>query len=482
MADQAVASGGAQRTDDGLLAWIDGQYARASAKIFGAISATHLLKERPGFGRTMRPVKGSVLASPELSSYDPDPDYFFHWLRDSSLTMDALRHLVDDPAHGEAARTAFADYVGFSLGLTRLSGAARLAQGDPRDGVRPDFLQFVRASEDIAKAEGDYVLGDTRYNPDGTLDTISWPRPQFDGTAMRPLGLLRYRALPCAAANRAAIDELVGIDLDCTARRSAEPCFDLWEEEIGHHFYTRLIQCAALEAGVGWARTRGDAARADRYAAAAQVLSASLPGYWSERDGFYLSRLPGPDTSADKALDAAVILGTVHAERTAGDCSVLDPRTQATLLKLEALFAEDYAVNRDRPADCGLLLGRYRNDRYYAGGAYLMTTLAAAEFYYRLAATVGAGGPAADSSLHGELAAALGAVDGPPAVVKALIGRGDGILNAVRRFTPPDGSMAEQVDQTTGAPASAKNLTWSYGGFITAVVARRSAEAALPGA
>ncbi|NBV94800.1 MAG: glucan 1,4-alpha-glucosidase, partial [Methylocystaceae bacterium] len=48
-----------------------------------AISATQIIKDRPGFGQRIIPQLGSVLASPIPASYDPDPDYFFHWFRDS---------------------------------------------------------------------------------------------------------------------------------------------------------------------------------------------------------------------------------------------------------------------------------------------------------------------------------------------------------------------------------------------------------------
>ena len=42
------------------------------------------------------PKPGSVVASPVLAAYDPEPDYFFHWYRDSAVVMDALRLLRDE--------------------------------------------------------------------------------------------------------------------------------------------------------------------------------------------------------------------------------------------------------------------------------------------------------------------------------------------------------------------------------------------------
>ena len=66
------------------------------------------------------------------------------------------------------------------------------------------------------------------------------------------------------------------------------------------------------------------------------------------------------------------------------------------------------------------------------------------------------------------------------------IERGDAIMRTVQAFTPGTGELAEQFDQTTGAPTSAKHLSWSYAAFITAAAARaealRSMRAAGPGA
>ena len=50
----------------------------------------------------------------------------------------------------------------------------------------------------------------------------------------------------------------------------------------------------------------------------------------------------------------------------------------------------------------------------------------------------------------------------------------DSIMRAVRTFTPASGALPEQLDRQSGAPASARNLTWSYAAFITAYYARRS--------
>ena len=66
-----------------------------------SISPVGIVKLRPRFGQVIVPKPGSVVASPVLAAYDPEPDYFFHWYRDSALVMDALRLLRSDLPQAE---------------------------------------------------------------------------------------------------------------------------------------------------------------------------------------------------------------------------------------------------------------------------------------------------------------------------------------------------------------------------------------------
>ncbi|HEV7960570.1 MAG TPA: glycoside hydrolase family 15 protein, partial [Rhizomicrobium sp.] len=75
----------------GLEAWIAKEWDHAAQMMLKSISPVGIVKERQHFGQIIVPKPGSVVASPVLAAYDPDPDYFFHWYRDSALVIDALR-------------------------------------------------------------------------------------------------------------------------------------------------------------------------------------------------------------------------------------------------------------------------------------------------------------------------------------------------------------------------------------------------------
>jgi glucoamylase len=159
---------------------------------------------------------------------------------------------------------------------------------------------------------------------------------------------------------------------------------------------------------------------------------------------------------------------------------VLDPRGQATLAALEALFDGQYAINRVRPPGHGLALGRYASDVYYSGGAYYFATLAGAEFYFRLAHALHLGAKLPVAPDNARFRERLGETGETTDALHALRA-GDAIMRTVQVYTPASGALSEQFDRTTGAQTSAKDLAWSYAAFITAAASRRRACAAMRG-
>ena len=393
-----------------LEGWIARQRVHAARMMRRAI-APDITKARPGFFQTVTPKAGSVVASPVLGAYDPEPDYFFHWYRDSALVMDALR-LVQDVI--PEANKLFADFIRFSLDLQSLDGRAV-----PAPKAEPDFAQYLR--RDLDTAHGGAIPAETRVNPDGTLDSLDWPRPQFDGPALRALALLNWGI----ATDDAAM--LLKADLEFILTHARKPCFGVWEEDQGIHYHVIAVSAAALGRGASWLRMQGDEDLAARCLTEARHLLMMLRD-WPGQE--FLHAMVKP--RAGKELDASVILAANQAGL------VPDAKLRATRAKLDELFGGIYPINRLRTAPAW---GRYASDSYYGGGAWYATTLGAAEFCYR----------------GGEFA------------------RGDAYLETVRAFTPESGDLSEQFDRASGAQTSARHLAWSYAAFLTAVAARRAA-------
>lgn len=430
--------------------WMDGQARSSAAKLALAVSATSLVKAWPGLLQTIHPAKGSVVAAPQTLRSESEPDYFFHWLRDSALIMQAGLTLIRRGIDAALWRQCFDDFVAFSLGLTRIDGRS-FVLGERRALVAPGLRQYLRSDEEIAAVQGDLVASEARYNADGTLDVLQWGRPQHDGPALRALAALRFleRGPPAEPAAAQRLATLIEYDLDYTCRHAGAPGHDIWEEALGVHYYTTLVQFAALKRGASWREADGRGEAAEQLHRTAGRLAPLLADFWCAERAFYRSRrIEGQDDAA-RGPDSAVILGVLHAGLEDGDHSLGDPEVHTTLQALDDLFATHYAINA---GSVGTLFGRYRGDQYFGGNPWYICTFAAAEACYRSAVL-------------------------NPDAADAFIARGDRILTAIRRFVPRCGDLSEQLERASGAETSARNLSWSHAAFITAWDARKSAVA-----
>jgi len=424
------------------------------------------------FEQAIFPRPGSVVAAP--ASKPPEPDYFFHWVRDSALVM---RELADLEAAGAAPR--------------------------PRDLSRRlgDFAAFSREVQLSPSPAG---LGEVRYNADGTQDFLKWSRPQFDGPALRALALMRYAAKTRGAQAADAVTAVVRADLDFIAANWTRPGFDLWEEYEGQNYYTLSVQAGALEEGARRAAESGDNVRAREFSAQRFRILDAMDAHWSAGKG-YLGFLLGPKTHWDGSarekpgdnLDSAVLLAALHSRRREGPHSLLDERVLATAVKVEDLFASLYAVNRKRSAGEGVVIGRYEGDAYYGGNPFVFITLGFAEMQYRMVTMLGGGAHFQVTALNkeflgraflraesrGPLEPGMDALTPPArktALLRGLLLRGDDILRAVRRLAAPKrGGLSEQFDQEGGAAPSSHDLSWSHAAFLSATDARRDALASL---
>lgn len=429
--------------------WIAHQTGMSVAALERAISATHLCRRRDRFGQVIRPARGSVLASPMFGDWDPEPDYFFHWVRDSALVMRTVAELMQDAANEperERWERHFAEFISFSLKLTEPDEGSSLALSRAKEACLAEDQRFLREDAELRALHGDQLLAEPRFNPDGTVDIYRWSRPQHDGPALRALACLRY----LAAGGRPS-DKLIGLlrrDLQFTVDHAGAPCVGPWEEpeQNTQHYYVELVQLAALVQGRRWVlndeRKWGDAE---------QKLREGLEQYWLEGNQLLIPTRPVSLTLVNDMLDAVTLLAAWDADLPDGPHSIVDGRLDKTQAAIDVLFQTEFPINRTRTM--GPALGRSRQDRYFGGGAWYPTTLAAAGLCYRRAWRQ-------ERKSHHN---------------RDLIARGDAYLASLKDFTPTDGALSEQIDRSTGAQTSARHLTWSYAAFISTARERRLA-------
>lgn len=418
--------------------WIAAQRLASARAMRAACSATHLIRQRQGFGWTVRPAKGSVLASPRIASWNPEPDYFHHWTRDSAIVLAAVpQAIAAEPKMRGVWLDFIADFVGFSLAT---SDPARQgpAENPLRGTTRPDHTQYLRPDAELAALRGTAWLEEPRCSADGTPDLEQWGRPQDDGPALRASALMTLlAALPEAASPLA--EALIARDLDHLLSVAGRPCLGPWEEWPPRRTtFTLLVQWDALDRGAdrtGDARMR-DAA--DRLAALMDQAQDTGTGGWRES-------IEAPAG----LLDSATCLAILWAGRDSGPFALTAPRTQATAAGLEAIFAALYPINRGRSAPA---IGRWAEDVYFDGNPWYPNTLGFAELHYRIAALTGA---------------------------RTAFDKAEGWMALIEAMAPDPGPLPEQFDRKTGAPRSCLNLSWSAAAFLQAAAARQAAVQAM---
>ncbi|MBX3021756.1 MAG: hypothetical protein KF799_08785 [Bdellovibrionales bacterium] len=412
--------------------------------------------KRPG---EARPLKGIVVAA----LHKKDPDYYFHWVRDSA-------HVMSVVAEALRVRRPYAT----------------------NDLVDREFKDFLLLSRDLQKTKSPFGLGEPRFTVQGQADTLPWSRPQYDGPALRALAVLDYvDARPeMTSSAKALVKQVLFKDIDFIVSVKDQQSFDIWEELDAENYHTRLVQLAALERAAAWLENDGphNSARVVRWRAAARRLQEALDKHWTNEGGYLRSQLQITRTDGYTAkktdLDSAVVVAVMEAGRSAGAHSVLDDRVQATVAKLEALFRQSFPINAR--ADLGLGYGRYQGDVYYGGNPWYLVTAYYAEFYYRLARRLQEGAPfqvtprnisfLAFSRIAPTVQAGQILVAGAAAhksLIEDLIAKGDLILQRFQLHTPSDGQLYEQFDKTSGKPASSRGIGWSHAAFLRALFERQ---------
>jgi glucoamylase len=428
----------------------------AQERISWELLHLNISPEDPKFKGGPRPRHGIVVAA----LHKADPDYYFHWVRDSANVM---RVVVEY----QASRGG--DEVKFHLKMK-------------------DYLEL---SQDLQSINSPFGMGEPRYTVEGNVDPLPWSRPQYDGPALRALAILRYLKdfegrIP--KVTRALALKVLKRDLDYTAAIHQERGFDIWEELKAENYHTQLVQYSALLQGKVYSKSQG--------LAEAQLL-ARLDDHWDPTRFFLRSQLAIERTDGytkkQSDLDSAVLLAVIESDRLTGPHSVSDHRIMATVSALENLFRETYPLNRN--SSLGLGYGRYRGDVYYGGNPWYLITAYFAQYYFRLALVI-SDHEFQVSSQNLEfvrdlvpdqtpqtLSEKLVWVRGSAAhndLISACLRKADRILARLRSVTPRDGQLYEQFDKISGKPLSSRGIGWAHSAFIAASLERSKALEKVP--
>ena len=304
---------------------------------------------------------GAVVAAQTRVS----PNYYFHWVRDAGLTIDAM---VSE----------------YQVSLS----------AQERKILKQKISEYVDFTDSIQTTQTLTGLGEPKFNVDGTAYNDPWGRPQNDGPAIRAISLIRwFKVLQKEGLTESYARKLydgkipshsvIKRDLEYVSHHWRDPSFDLWEEVKADHFYTRMVQRRAMLEGADLAQALGDTGAAQWYFKQGKLIENEMPKFWDASKGYFaasINRVEGLDYK-NSNLDISVVLGLLHGSLNDGFLPYSSPEVQATMNKIVNAFAQIYKINQ-RPGLPGFAIGRYPEDRYggdnFEGGNPWQSFLSAA--------------------------------------------------------------------------------------------------------
>jgi GH15 family glucan-1,4-alpha-glucosidase len=275
-------------------------------------------------GLTYRPT-GAIVAAPtaglpETEGGERNWDYRYAWVRDASLTVQAL---YIGSCSDEAE-----EFVSF---MTSSAGG--------RVDSKLQIMYGIDGRHDLAERELDHLRGWRDSRP-VRVGNGAWDQTQLDvyGELLDAIALNEGRLGELHPEIQSFIADLA----DAAARRWADADAGMWEMrgETQHHLSSKVMCWVALDRAVRLAPKLGEHARTDAWAIERdRIREEILRRGWSDRRGAYAQAFESDE------LDAAALLMPL-----VGFLPATDPRMHATIDRIADELTEDGLVLRYRNA------------------------------------------------------------------------------------------------------------------------------------
>src|SRR4051794_6168042 len=274
-------------------------------------------------GLTFRPT-GAIVAAPTAAlpegvGGERNWDYRFSWIRDSSLTLEAL-YIGACPDEAE-------DFVSFMTS----------SAGGRASGGSLQIMYGIRGEHDLSERHLDHLRGWRDSRP-VRVGNGAWGQTQLDvyGELLNALHVYHERLGRLHPEIQA-----FGADLaDTAARRWREPDAGIWEMRGDplHHLSSKVLCWTALDRAVKIAPKLGRHANLEAWVAERdRIRDAILERGWSEAKQAYAQSFDSDD------LDAAALLMVTY-----GFLPATDPRMRSTIEAVARELTEDGMVLRYR--------------------------------------------------------------------------------------------------------------------------------------
>lgn len=335
---------------------------------------------------------GMIIASPS-----DDPPYIFHWIRDSSLVMKAI---IDMYLTSKKSKY-------FKIILDNLENEKKIQELDTLTG-----------------------LGEPKVRINCKPYNEPWGRPQNDGPALRGLNMIKlyshfnnnYNTI-----NKNLIEKILIRDLNYLINNYNKPSFDLWEEVYGWNFYTRLVQFKFFKEFILLNDKIKIFSDIELLNKIKSNLLNGLEDHIAENQIISSFDKNGNIVRWD---DASIIMGLNHIDY---DSEIINLISLDRFLNVSKNLLETFNLKYKNSHN---MIGRYKNDAYYNGHAWIICSLGICQFYAYL------------FKIKGEVNFSY--------FLLALQ-----VFNYILNIDSAL-SLAEQYDPDNNQQLSAKDLTWNY--------------------
>lgn len=278
-------------------------------------------------GLTYRPT-GAIVAAPTTSlpetvGGERNWDYRYAWIRDASLTVEAL-FIGSCSAEAE-------NFVSFMTS----SAGGRVHASQPLQ-----IMYGIGGEHDLSERNLEHLRG-WRDSAPVRVGNAAWTQTQLDvyGELLSAIHLYREKL----GDLHPEIQRFVADVADAAAQRWIERDAGMWEMrgEPAHHLSSKVLCWVALDRAVKLAPQLGEHARPDEWAVERdRIRDAILDRGWSEARQSYAQAFESDD------LDAAALLMPI-----VGFLPATDPRMRSTLEAIAAELTVDGLVLRYRNAE-----------------------------------------------------------------------------------------------------------------------------------
>lgn len=473
--------------------WIEQELQVSNHRILLNIRTDQSFNNQYNFDPFQKDINPGVSIASNSRSH---PNYFFQWIRDSSITSLYLSSFGLSTQNVSLYNQLLLEYINNSKSLQRVNNKSG------------NFSSISNWSN----------LGEPKFYCNNTSFDLQWGRPQNDGPALRLIAILTYLAtldLQQVAAidsalKRSILDEVCQFDMRFVLKNWNLPSFDPWEEVYSFHFFNNMVHLYSLRLyqslvpndpiskSINGTIQHLEDFIEKRYIDLEQELIIETPAIWHMRQS---------------QVDIAVIIASLITHPL--DPLQLDiqiPFDVDDLLVLNVLYRliQDmkllYPINWNKNISGAVALGRYPEDIYDGidvseGNPWFLATCQGANILYRLIKSsidkkndlnvtlkennfwnlfFQSTYSSSTNNNNNNNYPLINNItltyksDAFNETLKQIFNFADGFLQIVQMHVNSHGEMSEQFNKYTGYLTGAANLTWSYVEFVNAVRARNA--------